>query len=165
MGAYPATGPKGEVYVVWAGPKSLFFAKSTDAGVNFGKNSVISDCVGWDFPIKGLGRASGLPSMGVDITESGDSGTIFVNWCDNRNGDPDVFLLASRDGGATWGAPQRINNDASGNGKEQWFSSMSVDPIDGSVNIAYYDRGAQDEMLTDVTLARSVDGGRTFSYA
>jgi hypothetical protein len=164
MGACPAVGPKGDVYVVWAGPKSLFFAKSNDAGVNFGKNSVMSDCVGWDFPIKGLGRASGLPSMGVDISEGGDSGSIYVNWCDNRNGDPDVFLLASRDGGETWGPPQRINNDASGNGKEQWFSSMTVDPIDGSINIAYYDRGAQNEMLTDVTLARSVDGGRSFIH-
>src|SRR5262249_1782247 len=48
MGACPAVGPKGEVYVVWAGPKSLFFTLSSDAGVTFGKNKVISDCAGWD---------------------------------------------------------------------------------------------------------------------
>jgi hypothetical protein len=164
MGAAPAVGPKGEVYVVWAGPKSLTFAKSTDSGVNFAKNSVVTECVGWDFPIKGLGRASGFPTMGVDITSGKDSGTIYVNWGDIRNGDPDVFLLASRDGGATWGQLQRVNNDALSNGKEQWFPSLVVDPIDGSVNIAYYDRGAQLGMLTDVTLARSVDGGRTFAF-
>jgi len=60
MGACPAVGPQGEVYVVWAGPKSIFFTKSTDGGVNFGANKVISDCAGWDFPITGLGRADGL---------------------------------------------------------------------------------------------------------
>jgi hypothetical protein len=164
MGACPAVGPKGEVYVVWAGPKSLFFAKSTDAGVNFGANSVICDCTGWDFPIKGLGRASGLPSIGVDITHGKDRGSIYVCWADTRYGDADVFLITSRDGGTTWNKPQRINHDAQGNGKEQWFPWLTVDPVDGSVNIGYYDRGAHDGTLTDMTLARSIDGGRTFVY-
>jgi alpha-glucosidase len=162
MGACPAVGPKGEVYVVWAGPKSLFFTKSTDAGFNFDKNRTISDCAGWDFPIKGLGRASGLPSMGLDVTRGKDSGSIYVCWADKRNGNPDVFLVVSRDSGETWSKPLRVNNDDKG--KEQWFPWMVVDPVDGSINIAYYDRGTQDGTHTDVTLARSVDGGRTFAY-
>jgi hypothetical protein len=41
MGACPAVGTKGEVYVAWTGPKSVFFARSTDAGLHFGKNKVI----------------------------------------------------------------------------------------------------------------------------
>ncbi|HYV36302.1 MAG TPA: sialidase family protein [Gemmataceae bacterium] len=163
-GACPAAGPKGEVYVVWAGPYNLFFTKSTDGGVNFGKNKVIADCPGWDFPIGGLGRANGMPSMGVDITQGKDRGTIYVCWGDARNGDPDVFLMTSRDGGETWSKPLRVNNDAKGNKKDQWFPWMAVDPVDGSLNIAYYDRGAHKGTFTDVTLARSVDGGRTFVF-
>jgi hypothetical protein len=162
MGACPAVGPKGEVYVVWAGPKGLFFTRSTDAGDTFGKNQVIADCAGWDFPIKGLFRASGLPAVGADITAGKDRGSVYVCWADARNGDPDVFLIASRDGGATWGKPLRINPD--GKGKEQWFPWMVVDPVDGSVNVAYYDRAARDGTLADVALARSVDGGRTFVH-
>jgi hypothetical protein len=164
MGACPAVGPKGEVYVVWAGPGKLLLARSNDAGVNFGKNRAIADCAGWDFPIKGVGRANGLPSAGVDISQGKDRGSVYVCWADTRNGDPDVFLVSSRDGGETWGKPQRVNHDAKGNGKEQWFPWLAVDPVDGSVNIAYYDRGARAGTLTDVTLARSVDGGRTFSH-
>jgi alpha-glucosidase len=162
MGACPAVGPKGEVYVVWTGPKSLFFTKSTDAGLNFVANKIISDCAGWDFPIKGLGRAAGYASMGVDLTRGKDRGSIYVCWGDTRNGDPDVFLVASRDSGETWSKPLRVNKD--GKGKEQWFPWLVVDPVDGSINIAYYDRGAQEGTLTDVTLARSIDGGRTFAY-
>jgi hypothetical protein len=162
MGACPAVGPKGEVYVVWAGPKSLFFTQSADAGLTFGTNKTISDCAGWDFPIKGLGRADGLPSMGVDVTRGKDRGSIYVCWGDTRNGDPDVFLVVSRDGGRTWSKPLRVNNDD--RGKEQWFPWLVVDPVDGSVNIAYYDRGSEEGTRTDVTLARSVDGGRTFAY-
>jgi hypothetical protein len=164
MGACPAVGPQGEVYVVWSGPKGQFFAKSTDAGLNFGPNTVIADCAGWDFPVVGLGRASGCASMGVDITEGKDRGSIYVAWADCRNGDPDVFLIASRDGGATWSKPARVNNDAKSNGREQWFPWLVVDPVDGSVNIAYYDRGATEGTNTDLTLARSIDGGRTFVY-
>jgi hypothetical protein len=164
MGACPGAGPKGEVYVVWAGPKSLFFTKSTDAGGHFGKNKVIADCAGWDFPIVGLGRASGYASLGVDVSKGKDRGSIYVCWGDTRNGDPDVFLIVSRDGGDTWSEPQRVNNDSKGNGKEQWFPYLVVDPADGSLNIAYYDRGAQEGTHTDVTLARSIDGGRTFVY-
>jgi hypothetical protein len=164
MGAVPAVGPKGEVYVVWAGPKALFFTKSTTAGYTFGKTKAIADCAGWDFPIKGLGRADGLASMGVDVSKGKDRGSVYVCWGDTRNGDPDVFLIVSRDGGETWTQPQRVNNDPLGNGKEQWFPWVAVDPVDGAVNIAYYDRGAQPETMADVTLARSVDGGRTFVY-
>ena len=162
MGACPGVGPNGEVYVVWAGPKSIFFTKSADAGLNFGKNKIISDCAGWDFTIKGLGRAAGYASMGVDVSGGKDRGSIYVCWGDTRNGDPDVFLVVSRDDGVTWSKPLRVNKD--GKGKEQWFPWLVVDPVDGSVNIAYYDRGAQEGTLTDVTLARSVDGGRTFAY-
>jgi alpha-glucosidase len=100
--------------------------------------------------------------MGVDITRGKDRGSIYVCWGDTRNGDPDVFLIVSRDGGETWSKPLRVNKDDKG--KEQWFPWLVVDPVDGSVNIAYYDRGAQEGTLTDVTLARSVDGGRTFTH-
>ena len=163
MGANPATGPKGEVYVVWAGPKALVFATSTNAGVTFGKNSVASDSAGWDFSIEGLGRVNGLPSMGVDITQGKDRGSIYIAFADTRNGNADVYLIASRDSGATWSKPQRVNT-AEGAARDRWFPWLSVDPVDGSVNIAYYDRGATTGTLADITLARSVDGGRTFAH-
>jgi hypothetical protein len=164
MGACPGVGPKGEVHVVWAGPGALFYAASADGGVRFGKPRVISDCAGWDFPVRGLGRAAGYPSLGVDVTAGKDRGSVYVAFADARHGDPDVFLLVSRDGGATWDRPRRISAGAEGNGKEQWFPWLAVDPVDGSVNVAYYDRAARAGTLTDVTLARSTDGGRTFAY-
>jgi hypothetical protein len=112
--------------------------------------------------VKGLGRANGCPSAGVDISKGNDRGSIYVCWADMRNGDPDVFVITSRDGGDTWSKPLRINEDPPGNGKEQWFPWLVVDPVDGSINIAYYDRGPYEGTLTGMTLARSVDGGRTF---
>jgi hypothetical protein len=162
-GAVPAAGPGGEVYVVWAGPLGLVFDRSDDGGWTFGDDRVIADMPGgWDIDIEGIGRHNGMPVTGVDLSDGPGRGTLYVNWIDQRHGDPDVFVMASRDGGATWSAPVRVNDDPVGNGKAQFFTWMAVDPVDGSVNVAFYDRRAHDGTQTAVTLARSTDGGRTF---
>ena len=162
-GAVPAVGPHGEVYVVWAGPLGLVFKKSLDGGLTFGKDKVIGSMPGgWDFSVEGLDRANGMPVTGVDLSNGPKKGTLYVNWIDARNGDPDVFVMSSRDGGETWTAPVRVNDDLLKNGKVQFFTWMSVDPIDGSVNVIFYDRRDTEGALTKLTLARSVDGGRSF---
>lgn len=163
MGAVPAVGPKGEVYAVWAGPKGLVFVKSTDGGWTFGKEKLLTDTPGaWDFNVKGIFRCNGLPSLGVDLSDGKNRGTVHVNWADLRNGDPDIFIMSSADGGDTWTKPLRVNDDPKGNGKEQFFTWMAVDPADGSVNIVFFDRRDTEGTLTRLTLARSIDGGKTF---
>jgi len=162
-GAVPAVGPKGEVYVVWAGPLGLVMDKSTDGGLTFGKDKVIGPMPGgWDFPMPGLDRANGMPVTGVDLSNGAHRGTLYVNWIDDRNGDPDVFVASSSDGGETWTAPVRVNDDPLKNGKAQFFTWMAVDPVDGSVNTVFYDRRDTEGTLTRLTMARSTDGGRTF---
>jgi hypothetical protein len=42
------------------------------------------------------------------------------------------------------------------------FTWMAVDPTDGSVNVVFHDRRGLAGTMTGVTLARSIDGGRTF---
>jgi len=162
-GAVPAVGPNGEVYVAWAGPLGLVFDKSLDGGLTFGKDKVISDFPGgWDFAVEGLDRANGMPVTGVDLSDGPNKGSLYVNWIDARNGDPDVFVMSSRDGGNTWSTPVRVNDDPLKNGKVQFFTWMAVDPADGSINIVFYDRRDTTGTQTRLTLARSVDGGRTF---
>ena len=162
-GAVPAVGPNGEVYVVWAGPLGLVMDKSLDGGFTFGKDKVIGNTPGgWDFSVEGLDRANGMPVTGVDLSSGPNKGTLYVNWIDARNGDQDVFVMASRDGGETWSAPVRVNDDPAGNGKAQFFTWMAIDPADGSINVIFYDRRDGTGTQTRLTLARSVDGGKTF---
>lgn len=162
-GAVPCIGTNGEIYVVWAGPRGLVFDKSTDGGMHFGKDQVIGRVAGgWDFPIKGIDRANGMPVTSVDHSTGKYRGSIYVNWIDRRNGDPDVFLKYSRDQGKTWSSAVRVNDDKVGNGKDQFFTWMAVDPVDGSVNIIFYDRRNSTDDTTALTLARSTDGGKTF---
>ena len=110
----------------------------------------------------GVPRHNGLPVTSTDLSAGPDRGSVYVTWVDERNRDPDVSLIALRDGGATWSEPVRVNDDPKGNGKAQLFAWTAVDPADGSVNVVFYDRRGLEGTLTGLTLARSVDGGRTF---
>ncbi len=162
-GAVPAVGPKGEVYVVWAGPLGLVFKKSLDGGLSFSKEKILDPMPGgWDFEMEGLDRANGMPVTGVDLSNGPNRGTLYVNWIDARNGDRDVFVMSSHDGGETWSTPVRVNDDPLKNGKAQFFTWMSVDPVDGSVNVVFYDRRDTEGTMTKLMLARSVDGAKTF---
>ena len=160
-GAVPVSGPNGEVYIAWSGPPGLVFDKSTDGGWTFGKDVVVTATPGgWDLPVPGLERHNGMPVTAVDLSNGPNRGTIYINWIDERNGDPDVFVTSSNDGGRAWSAPVRVNDDPKG--AAQLFTWLAVDPVDGSLNVIFHDRRGQTGTMTGVTLARSVDGGKTF---
>ncbi len=164
MGGMPAVGPHGEVYIVWSGPEGIMLDRSLDAGVTFGKDILVSKHPGgWDQPVDGTTRANGLPIIGVDSSTGPNKGSLYVAWGDNRLGDMDIYCAYSRDQGKTWSAPLRVNNDAEKNGRPQFFPWLAVDPADGSINVLFYDRRGETGTKTTVTLARSIDGGKSFT--
>ncbi|NPV12113.1 MAG: T9SS type A sorting domain-containing protein [Ignavibacteria bacterium] len=163
-GAVPAIGPNGEVYLAWAGPLGLVFDKSTDGGLSWGIDKVITSIPGgWDFNVPGIYRCNGLPVTACDISNSPYRGTIYVNWSDQRNGtnNTDIFLVKSTDGGNTWSQPKKVNQDNTQT--HQFFTWMTVDPATGYLYFVYYDRRTYTDNRTDVYLARSTDGGETFT--
>jgi hypothetical protein len=166
-GAVPAVGPNGEIYVVWMGPDGMVFNKSLDNGITWlpHETSVITIPGGWDYNISGLQRCNGLPQTICDLSNGPNRGTIYVNWTDQRNGttDTDVWLIKSDDGGDTWSSPIRVNTDLPGS--QQFLSWMDIDETNGNLYCVFYDRRnyPSSSQKTDVYLARSVDGGNTFS--
>ncbi len=163
-GAVPAAGLDGSVYLAWAGPRGIEFDRSLDGGQTWGTDQVISDMPGgWAFPVPGIYRCNGLPSTKVDISDGPYAGRLYVLWSDQRNGDTDVFLIHSDDGGETWSPRLRVNGDPVGNGRHQFFPWMDVDPVTGHLYIVYYDRRETTGNDTEVWLAVSRDGGATFA--
>lgn len=164
-GAVPAIGPEGEVYVSWAGPEGILFDRSLDGGITWlGDDIHVSDMPGgWNYSIPGISRANGFPVTCCDISNSNFRGNIYINWSDQRNGtsDTDIWLSRSTDGGDTWSAPLRVNNDPPG--KPQFFTWMAVDQITGYIWIIFYDRRNYDDWQTDVYGALSKDGGMSFT--
>ncbi|MFO7614261.1 MAG: T9SS type A sorting domain-containing protein [Bacteroidales bacterium] len=164
-GAVPCVGPNGEIYVAWAGPVGLVFDRSLDQGETWLDNDIfVSDIPGgWDYSIPGIFRANGLPVTTCDTSGGPHHGTIYINWTDQRNGtdDTDVWLVKSTDGGDTWSQPVRVNDDPPG--KHQFFTWMTIDQTNGYLYFVFYDRRHYDDRNTDVYMARSTDGGETFT--
>jgi hypothetical protein len=164
-GAVPAVGPNGELYVTWTGPKGLVFQKSMDGGETWLKEEkLIEDHIGgWTLKIPGIYRANGLPILKCDLSNGPNRGTLYLNWCDQRNGedDTDSWIMTSKDGGDSWSEPVKVNQDDPGS--HQFFTWMSIDQSNGYLYFVYYDRRNHDDINTDVYLSVSRDGGKTFT--
>ena len=163
-GAVPAVGPNGEVYVSWAGPFGLMFDKSVDEGETWLKEDRFVTAIpgGWDFDVPGINRCNGLPITLCDLSKGENTGNIYINWSDQRNGedDTDIWLTKSSDGGESWSEPIRVNDDLSG--RHQFFTWMSIDQTTGYLYFVFYDRRNYADTNTDVYMAMSKDGGETF---
>jgi hypothetical protein len=162
-GAHPAFGTEGEIYVVWAFDEKIWLDISYDGGKSWGKDSVIAQQPGgWAYPVSGIGRCNGFPTIKTDHSEGAGRGNLYVQWSDQRAGtsDTDVFLIRSVDKGKNWTNPVRVNNDQAG--KQQFFSWMDIDIADGSLYLVFYDRRNHENDATDVYLAYSKDRGDTF---
>ena len=163
-GAVPAVGPEGQVYISWAGPKGIMFDKSIDGGKTFGKDIfVTTQPGGWAFDVSGINRCNGLPMTACDISNSPYRGYVYIIWSDQRNGtgNTDVFFIRSSDGGKTWNDLRKVNNDI--NNRQHFYPSIAVDQSNGYIYIVFYDRRNTTGDATDVYLARSIDGGESFS--
>ncbi len=164
-GAVPTVGPNGEIYVSWADRDGIKFDRSFDEGNTWMSNDIFvtTQPNGWNYDIPGINRANGLPVTACDLSNSPYHGHIYINWSDQLNGinDTDIWFSVSTDSGTTWSPRKRVNDDPPG--KHQFFSWMTVDQSTGYIYIVYYDRRNYTNNKTDVYMARSTDGGNTFT--
>jgi photosystem II stability/assembly factor-like uncharacterized protein len=158
-----AVGPDGTLYAIWSQDYDLMFVTSRDGGKTFSHARPIIHTAPIMFAINTLDRANGFPQIAVDPK----SKRLYATWSDYRNGDLDVFISSSGDGGKHWTPAARVNDDPVRDGAEQFFQWLAVDPVDGSVNIIFYDRRNDPKNRKQiVVLARSTDQGHTFdNYA
>lgn len=186
QGSQVAVGPAGEVYVVWeafavSGAREIDGRKSTDNGFTFGSVVKVSDaiCAGNCSVLQGNFRSAfEFPTLAVDRSGGSMNGYIYIAWHDGRNltvpdfwvgayGYTDILFSRSADGGATWSAPVRVNNNAeplaSGLGTDQYQPGMAVDKK-GKIGICFYDRRKDpSNHFIDRECATSKDAGASWS--
>lgn len=117
--------PRGRVNVAWVDsqvpPLNILFDTSADFGQTWGADVRVNDVPGTVFGVMSMARDS--------------RGTLFVAWSDTRNGDPDILVSKSDDGGRTWLPPVKVNDVAQG---IQWSPSLAVDGND-NLHLAWLD--------------------------
>jgi hypothetical protein len=169
-------GPNGEVYVTWtpnvgSNPEDqCAFAKSTDGGVTFTGTQNAFAMSGLLIFNGGFGsyniRMNSFPRLDVDRSGGPRNGWIYIVVSQKNlapaGTDPDIVLHRSTDGGATWSAGIRVNQDPINNGKYQFYNAIRVDEY-GGVNVVYYDNRNTSADSAECFVSRSIDGGNTWT--
>ncbi|MCS7053797.1 MAG: T9SS type A sorting domain-containing protein [Ignavibacterium sp.] len=181
QGVNVQTGPNGEVYVAFAiydnwpgGEDAIGFAKSTDGGVTWTRSRIYGALTpngNINFGIRGNLkptniRVASFPSMAVDRSGGPTNGYIYITWPQRSvapaGSDPDIVMIRSTDGGNTWSAPKRVNDDPLNNGKDQYYPWCTVDQSNGYVYVVFYDNRETTNDSTGVYMAVSYDGAQSF---
>ncbi|MGQ9599501.1 MAG: CARDB domain-containing protein [Anaerolineae bacterium] len=85
---------------------------------------------------------------------------IYVVWQDQRNGNDDIYLTRSKDGGFTWGSNYFVTDDPDMTWQNQIAPSVAVDDLSGIVVVAWEDW--RDPLHPEVYTMWSEDGGQSF---
>jgi len=157
-------------------------AKSTNGGVSFAASTLISagphlqggldlgDQRGYFAVNAGCTtfRHRSFPIIGVDPTNSQN---VYAEWaggnleqtyaCGSFHGyHSDILFSRSTNGGTTWSAPVKVNDDPPGH--DQYYGWMDVSP-NGTIWIGWHDRRDDPSNFKHVWyMDRSKDGGLTF---
>lgn len=152
-----AVAPSGDVYVCWASERGRWkgdirFARSTDGGRAFSPAITLNS----DATAEPVGHA--FQSIAVDMR-----GRIYVAWIDERNKKPEdrgaeIWLSTSEDGGKTFSRDRRVLTDVC----ECCRTSLHVDAA-GHLYLSYRTVPRTGPMYRDIIVARSQDGGKTFT--
>ncbi len=129
---YPriAVSLTGAIHVAWEdyrlGDPDIRYANSTDGGMSWTNPSM-------QINIDSLNRPQARPSIVV-----GDAGLVVVVWQDHRNGNADVYLTDSMDGGTTWNSMNvRVNSDATT--RHQGEPDIAIDSA-GVLHVVWHDQ-------------------------
>ena len=166
-----AVNSKGHVVVAWSdarnGKDDIYLTVSQNRGRSFSKNVQVNDDP--ETP------SHSHPAVAVD-----ENGTVYAAWEDHRNNHSDIYMARSTDGGKTFGANRRVNDDK---GSAPQISPSIVVGPSGRVYLAWGDFRNSTIKLSppdaataelhwwkssrignaDIFFAESRDGGESFS--
>jgi len=169
-----AIGPNGEVYNFGTAIdiEPFWINRSSDATNRFTTPTIdVSTLVDLGGPptfgvaAVNPGGLLGQAWVAVDCSSGATRGNVYV-LCSVTN-DPgnlvNVMFARSTDGGQTWSAPLRINDDSPTQNAAHWFGTLSVAP-NGRIDACWNDtRHSADNSTSELYYSWSDDGGLTWA--
>jgi len=142
QGSNIAVGPNGRVYVSYrtfatnSDPTfAVQVARSDDCGRHF--KAPVTAATFSPMPRQAAGVAFRTPTNSWIAADDTNSNIAYVAFMALGGGTPnaDIFVARSTDGGSSWGAPAKVNDDATS--KHQFWPAIGVS--NGALHVAWYD--------------------------
>ncbi|HEX6904724.1 MAG TPA: DNRLRE domain-containing protein [Thermoanaerobaculia bacterium] len=181
LGCEIAVQDNGTVHVVFdsltcsgstCSDEAMVYTRSTNGGSSWSAPVVVRD-----FNLAGFSGAhcpdaqddrciGPFGAIGVDNSGGACDGTLYATFTDIPAGgnvnSADVFISRSTNGGASWSAPLKVNDDNLA-GRAQFHPFLQVDPANGHVVVAWHDaRNDAGNDAVEIYVARSTDCGVSF---
>jgi hypothetical protein len=166
-GPQPLLLPDGSVIIIFShanpsGNATLVLSRSTDGGVTWGPDTALFNIVPPPYTLPGEHwRIFTYHTLVRDPVR----GWLNLVWHDYRDGASngiDILTSRSTDEGVTWSAPARLNDDAPGLVRDQWFPVLAAAP-DGRLTALWLDRRDDPANRLYYAYSRtSTDGGLTW---
>jgi hypothetical protein len=183
VGADVRTNAGGDVFAFWphTGKLRIFMVKSTDGGASFSQPAAVADTFGaFQVRLPAISTRKALIYASAGAYQTATRNEVYLSWMDlsgdagctapaDEPGDNTaspcksrIWFQRSTDGGATWSAAVKINNQPGLN--DQFAPWLAVDETDGELAIAYYDTiDDPGRLATNLYFQSSTDGGSTWS--
>jgi hypothetical protein len=137
QGADIAVAPDGTIYVAYGafqgggqGVNGIAIVKSTNCGRRWSQPVIVGSINDPQAP----GVAFRTPAFAFVAVDDLDPNTVYVAY-QSLNGDYDIYVQRTTDGGATWGSPVQVHSDPGA--RHQIFPTIEVS--NGALHVAWYD--------------------------
>lgn len=168
QGSMPVAAPNGDLYVAYYDVHApnengaISIVKSTNGGTSFSapQTAVAFNAVGTATG-GGTVRTNSFPVIATD--NNGGIHIVYNGVAAVPGPDrADIYHIRSTDGGATFSAPKMLNDDDTDTTQLMPFVAVAGN---GTIGVKWWDRrnDPANDLLTDVYMTVSTDGGATFS--
>ncbi len=143
-----------DVYVAWREVRSsgtegqVFVVVSNDRGAS------------WSAPVP-LATGPSRPLFDPSLACHRD-GTALVAWADARDGREDIYVAGTRDRGATWNAPRRLDLGSLPGTTISRRPHVAIDPFDDDHAVVVWEETPAGQLATEVRANVTRDGGASW---